>query len=150
MADSGPTLSNLSNETRSFPPSAEFAAQANATEDWYSRGDEDREAFWAEQADRLTWSQKWERVLDWDGYVRLAFDEIRLAAGGYPQVTRRLEAALDDLKTVAPVERQAALDRQLRLLERGVERSLDEEDDRRAALVADQQGIGSGADVAIR
>jgi uncharacterized membrane protein len=33
-----------------------------------------------------------ERVLDWDGYVRLAFDEIRLAAGGFPQVTRRLEA----------------------------------------------------------
>jgi hypothetical protein len=31
-----------------------------------------------------------ERVLD--GYVRLAFDEIRLAAGGFPQVTRRLEA----------------------------------------------------------
>jgi uncharacterized membrane protein len=47
-----------------------------------------------------------ERVLDWDGYVRLAFDEIRLAAGGYPQVTRRLEAALADLKTVAPEERQ--------------------------------------------
>ena len=66
MADSGPTLSNLSNETRSFPPSAEFAAQANATEDWYSRGDEDREAFWAEQADRLTWAQKWDKVLEWD------------------------------------------------------------------------------------
>ena len=66
MADSGPTLSNLSNETRSFPPSAEFAAQANATEDWYARGDEDREAFWAEQADRLTWAQKWDKVLEWD------------------------------------------------------------------------------------
>ena len=66
MADSGPTLSNLSNETRSFPPSAEFAAQANATEDWYARGDDDREAFWAEQADRLTWAQKWDKVLDWD------------------------------------------------------------------------------------
>jgi uncharacterized membrane protein len=91
-----------------------------------------------------------ERVLDWDGYVRLAFDEIRLAAGGYPQVTRRLEAALVDLKTVAPAERQPALDRQLRLLERGVARALEEEDDRRAALVADAQGIGSGADVAIR
>jgi uncharacterized membrane protein len=91
-----------------------------------------------------------ERVLDWDGYVRLAFDEIRLAAGGYPQVTRRLEAALDDLKTVAPRERQAALDRQLRLLASGVGRSLEDEDDRRAALVADQQGIGSGADIATR
>jgi uncharacterized membrane protein len=91
-----------------------------------------------------------ERVLDWDGYVRLAFDEIRLAAGGYPQVTRRLEAALADLKTVAPAERQPALDRQLRLLEGGISRALEDEDDRRAARVADAQGIGSGADVAIR
>src|SRR3954471_23496759 len=47
-----------------------------------------------------------ERVLDWDGYVRPAFDEIRLAAAAYPQVTRRLEAALTDLKTVAPAQRQ--------------------------------------------
>ena len=90
-----------------------------------------------------------ERVLDWDGYVRLAFDEIRLAAGGFPQVTRRLEAALADLKTVAPPERQPALDRQLNLLARGVARALDDEEDRRAALVADAQGIGSGADVVI-
>jgi uncharacterized membrane protein len=90
-----------------------------------------------------------ERVLDWDGYVRLAFDEIRLAAGGYPQVTRRLEAALVDLKTVAPAERQPALDRQLRLLAQAVKRSLDDDDDRDAALVPDQQGIGSGADVTI-
>jgi uncharacterized membrane protein len=91
-----------------------------------------------------------ERVLDWDGYVRLAFDEIRLAAGGYPQVTRRLEAALADLKTVAPPERQPALDRQLHLLARAVVRGLEDEEDRRAALVADGQGIGSGADVAVR
>ena len=65
-------------------------------------------------------------------------------------MTRRLEAALDDLKTVAPRERQAALDRQLRLLANAVERALEDDDDRRAALVADQQGIGSGADVATR
>jgi uncharacterized membrane protein len=90
-----------------------------------------------------------ERVLDWDGYVRLAFDEIRLAAGGYPQVTRRLEAALLDLKSVAPEERQPALDRQLNLLAGGVARALEDDDDRRAALVADTQGIGSGADLAI-
>ena len=89
-----------------------------------------------------------ERVLDWDGYVRLAFDEIRLAAGGYPQVTRRLEAALVDLKTIAPAERQHSLDRQLRLLADAVTRDLDD-DDRDAALVPDQQGIGSGADVTI-
>src|SRR3954468_11148302 len=91
-----------------------------------------------------------ERVLDWDGYVRLAFDEIRLAAGDYPQVTRRLGAALADLKTVAPAERQPALDRQLSLLARGIERGLDDDEDRSAARVADARGIASGADVAVR
>ncbi|MGN6799854.1 MAG: DUF2254 family protein, partial [Gaiellaceae bacterium] len=88
-----------------------------------------------------------ERVLDWDGYVRLAFDEVRLAAGGYPQVTRRLEAALVDLKNVAPPERQPALDRQLHLIAQAVTRNLDDDDDREAALLPDLQGIGSGADV---
>ena len=37
MAESGPTLDNLSTESRTFPPSEEFAAQANATADWYDR-----------------------------------------------------------------------------------------------------------------
>jgi acetyl-CoA synthetase len=60
------TLSNLSTENRSFPPSEEFAAQANATAEWYDRSAADREAFWAEQADRLHWHQKWDRVLEWD------------------------------------------------------------------------------------
>ena len=31
-----------------------------------TRADADREAFWAEQAERLDWDQKWDRVLDWD------------------------------------------------------------------------------------
>jgi uncharacterized membrane protein len=88
-----------------------------------------------------------ERTLSWDGYVRLAFDEIRLAGVGTPQVTRRMSAALHDLRTVAPPDRQAALDRQLDLLASAVQRSYRDEDDVRAALVPDAQGIGSGADV---
>ncbi|MCH6169874.1 acetate--CoA ligase [Pseudonocardia alaniniphila] len=60
------TLSNLSTESRSFPPSEEFAAQANATAESYDRSAADRDAFWAEQADRLHWHQKWDRVLEWD------------------------------------------------------------------------------------
>jgi len=88
-----------------------------------------------------------ERTLGWDGYVRLAVDEIRLAGVGYPQVTRRMCAAIEDLKTVASQDRQAALDRQMRLLAAAVERALDDEDDVRAALVPDAQGLGAGADV---
>jgi uncharacterized membrane protein len=88
-----------------------------------------------------------ERVMTWDGYVRLAFDEIRLVGAGSPQVARRLCAALEDLKAVAPCERRPALDRQHALLEAGVRRAFDDEADVRAALVPDMQGIGSGPDV---
>src|SRR6201991_2570192 len=40
-----------------------------------------------------------ERVMSWEGYVRLAFDELRLVGAGSPQVARRLHAALEDLRT---------------------------------------------------
>jgi uncharacterized membrane protein len=88
-----------------------------------------------------------ERTLSWDGYVRLAFDEIRIAGARAPQVSRRLCAALHDLKTVAPPDRQAALDRQLRLLTAAVHRAYEDEEDITAALTPDVEGIGSGADV---
>jgi uncharacterized membrane protein len=88
-----------------------------------------------------------ERTVSWDGYVRLAFDEIRLAGASEPQVTRKLCAALADLKSVAPPERQEPLDRQLRLLDAAVRRAHDDEEDALAALVPDTEGIGSGADV---
>ena len=87
------------------------------------------------------------RTIGWDGYVRLAFDEIRLAGACTPQVARRLRAALEDLKTVASPERQPALDRQLDLLEAAVRRGFDDEEDIDAALTPDQQGIGSGPDL---
>ncbi|MBP2364396.1 acetate--CoA ligase [Pseudonocardia parietis] len=59
-------LSALSTESRIFPPPEGVAAQANATEDWYRRADEDREGFWSEQADRLHWTKKWDTVLEWE------------------------------------------------------------------------------------
>jgi uncharacterized membrane protein len=91
-----------------------------------------------------------ERVMTWDGYVRLAFDELRLAGAGSPQVSRRLRAALEDLKAVAPPDRWPALDYQLALQEAAVRRAFDDEADVRAALVPDMQGIGSGPDVMSR
>src|SRR4051794_32556259 len=60
------TLSNLLHEERRFEPPADLAADANVTAEAYERADADREAFWAEQAERLDWDQKWDRVLDWD------------------------------------------------------------------------------------
>lgn len=58
-------LSNLGNENRSFPPSKEFAAQANAKPDIYEMADKDYLAFWGRQASNLYWHRKWDQVLDW-------------------------------------------------------------------------------------
>lgn len=60
------TLSNLSREERRFEPPAELAEHANLGADAYDAAARDREGFWAEQAERLSWDQKWDRVLDWD------------------------------------------------------------------------------------
>ena len=54
-------------ETGVYPPSAEFAAQANADAGIYEHAAADRLAFWAEQADRLAWDTPYEQVLDWPG-----------------------------------------------------------------------------------
>ena len=48
-----------------YPPSVGFAEGANATEDLYRRAETDRLAFWAEQAQRLSWSTPFTEVLDW-------------------------------------------------------------------------------------
>jgi uncharacterized membrane protein len=87
-----------------------------------------------------------ERVMTWDGYVRLAVDELRGDDNQSLQLTRRLKAMLEDLLSVAPPERRAPVRDQLRLIEAAVERSFPDSTDREAALVADQQGIGSGMD----
>ncbi|MCP2164618.1 acetate--CoA ligase [Goodfellowiella coeruleoviolacea] len=65
-SDQSAALDNLLNESRAFPPSEEFAAQANATSALYAEADADREAFWAKQAERLHWDTPWTKVLDWD------------------------------------------------------------------------------------
>jgi uncharacterized membrane protein len=89
-------------------------------------------------------------VLEWDGYVRLAFDEIRLVGASSPQVARRLRAAIEDVREAAPADRKPPLERQLALLSAGVERGYDDDEDVQADLVPDAQGIGSGADVLTR
>ena len=53
----------------------------------------------ASTATRTAWCAWSSGRVSWDGYVRLAFDEIRLAGASEPQVTRKMCAALADLKT---------------------------------------------------
>jgi uncharacterized membrane protein len=85
------------------------------------------------------------RSMSWEAYVLLAFEEIRLAGGASPPVTRRLKAALVDLRSIAPPERVSVIDRQLELLTAAVKAALDEERDVEVALADDREGIGAAA-----
>ena len=67
--------------------------------------------------------------MDWNAYVHLAFDEIRLAGAGSPQVTRRLASALDDLLSITPPERRPALELQLDLLKTSVTEAVSSDHD---------------------
>jgi acetyl-CoA synthetase len=58
-------LSNLLSEDRSFPPSPEFVAQANAKPAIFKQASKDRLNFWEEEAGRLHWDTQWNQVLDW-------------------------------------------------------------------------------------
>ncbi len=60
-----PSLSNLLHETRHFDPPEELARNANLKADAYDDATEDRRAFWAKQAERITWTQPFTEVLDW-------------------------------------------------------------------------------------
>ncbi len=65
MSDTEQTLANLLREDRRFEPPADLAADANVKADAYDAAAADREGFWAQQAERLSWSTKWDQVLDW-------------------------------------------------------------------------------------
>jgi acetyl-CoA synthetase len=112
LTDSNVTLSNLSTENRSFAPDAGFAAQAVASGELYARADADREAFWAEQADRLSWERRWDRVLDWDdapfarwfvgGRLNVAYNCVdrHVEAGHGEQVAFYWEGEPGDTRTI--------------------------------------------------
>jgi acetyl-CoA synthetase len=106
------TLSNLLHEDRRFPPSAEFAAQANVHADAYDQAAADRLAFWEQQADRLSWDQRWTSVLDWSdkpfarwfvgGRLNVAYNclDRHVAAGAGDKVAYHWEGEPGDTRTI--------------------------------------------------
>ena len=84
-------------------------------------------------------------TMTWEGYVHLAFDEIRMAGSGSPQVARRLRAALNDLRSLAPPDRAEAVEQQLQLLTRSTRAAIGDERELDIALGEDRQGFGIAA-----
>ena len=88
-------IENLLHEDRVFPPPEEFASQANVSDDWFDRADEDHVDFWMQQAlERLDWITEPTTALDdsnppfftWfaDGELNVSVNclDRHLAAGG--------------------------------------------------------------------
>ena len=119
MSDtSSQTLDNLLAENRTFPPSDEFAARANLQAEAYERAEVDPDAFWAEQANRLSWSTPFTTVLDWsdaphakwfaDGKLNVAYNCVdrHVEAGNGDTVAIHWEGEPGDTRTITYAELQ--------------------------------------------
>ena len=99
-------------EGRRFPAPEQLAAQANVGPDVYERAAQDRLGFWAEAADRLSWAQKWDEVLDWSnppfakwfvgGKLNVAYNCVdrHVEAGHGEQVAYHWEGEPGDTRTI--------------------------------------------------
>ncbi|MFI0369640.1 acetate--CoA ligase [Actinomadura sp. 1N219] len=133
MSQSQETLSNLLQETRRFSPPAELAASANVKAEAYEQAAEDRLGFWAEQADRLSWTKRWDDVLDWSnppfakwfvgGELNVAYNCVdrHVEAGRGAKVAFHWEGEPGDSRTLTYADLQREVNRAANaLLELGV------------------------------
>jgi len=80
---------------------------------------------------------------DWDDYLSLALDEIRMYGADSLQVLRRLRALLLGLaEMLGDAPRAASVGRYLRHLDAIIERSPFDAEDRQSARQEDAQGLG--------
>jgi acetyl-CoA synthetase len=115
---SSQTLDNLLAENRTFPPPDSFADAANLKAEAYARADADPDAFWAEQANRLTWSTPFSTVLDWsdaphakwfaDGKLNVAYNCVdrHVEAGNGDRVAIHWEGEPGDTRTITYAQLQ--------------------------------------------
>ncbi|HEX6336310.1 MAG TPA: acetate--CoA ligase [Jiangellaceae bacterium] len=121
---SSEALSNLLHEDRRFPPSDEFAGQANVTAREYDDADADRLAFWARQARELiTWDRESDEVLDWSnppfakwfvgGTLNAAYNCVdrHVEAGHGDQVAIYWEGEPGDTRTITYADLQSEVAR---------------------------------------
>jgi acetyl-CoA synthetase len=86
----------LLSEERVFEPPEDFVSRAVVQDrSIYERAAADPEWFWAEQADRLAWSRRWDQVMDWSPPWVKWFTGGRLNAS-YNCLDRHVEAGGGD------------------------------------------------------
>ena len=61
------TIEALLQERRTFEPPEDFAVEANADDpSIYAEAENDPDGWWASQAERLDWFERWDTVFEWD------------------------------------------------------------------------------------
>lgn len=117
MTDQHSTIESHPLQGQTYPPSDAFRAQANVTDSSvYWRAAQDPEAYWAEQARSLTWTQPFTEVLDWsnppfarwfgDGKLNVAANclDRHVAAGLGDRVAFHFEGEPGDTRTITYAE----------------------------------------------
>ena len=106
------TIEDYFSETRLFPPSEQFRAQAVVGDpEIYDRAAADWKGFWAEQAGALDWFRPWDTVLEWDlpfarwfdgGTLNVSYNclDRHVAAGHEDKVAFHWEGEPGDARTV--------------------------------------------------
>ena len=112
VSEKNESIENLSSESRTFAPSSEFAAQANADATLYAHADKDRLTFWEEQASALQWQKKWDKTLQWDapfaqwfvgGKINATVNALdrHIAEGNGDRIAFHFEGEPGDTKTIS-------------------------------------------------
>ena len=96
MTQADRNIEALLSEERVFEPPEDLVSKAVVQDpSIYARAEADPEGFWAEQADRLAWSRRWDQVMDWSPPWVKWFTGGRLNAS-YNCLDRHVEAGGGD------------------------------------------------------
>jgi acetyl-CoA synthetase len=112
MTDVEPTIAALLEEKRVFAPPPDFVERAVVKDrSTYERAEQDHESFWAEQAERLAWSKRWDTVMEWNppwvkwfvgGTLNASYNclDRHVEAGGGDKVAYHWEGEPGDRRTI--------------------------------------------------
>ncbi len=107
-----PTIEAYYLESRTFPPSEDFTADALVDDRrLYQAAEQDWQDFWAQQAQALDWFQPWDTVLEWDlpfakwfvgGQLNVSYNclDRHVAAGRGDRVAFHWEGEPGDTRTI--------------------------------------------------
>jgi acetyl-CoA synthetase len=122
-------IDHLLNESRRFPPTPEFAAQAVAKPELYEAAKADRLGFWADQARGLLhWDKPFTKTLDWtnppfakwfdDGQLNVAYNclDRHVLAGNGDRVALHFEGEPGDSRAYTYAELTAEVKRAANVL----------------------------------